>query len=128
MAEHNTLGTAGEKAAALYLAQQGYTLHERNWHDGHYEIDIIAEWHGTLVFVEVKTRATSTYGQPYEAVDADKEARLLRAAWHYRQKMQHHGPWRFDIISLVGMGEPFELTHITHASSSEVVGTRPVTR
>lgn len=128
MAEHNDLGKAGEAAAALYLAQQGYTLHERNWRDGRHEIDLIAEWHGTLVFVEVKTRSTTAYGQPYEAVDADKEARLLQAAWHYRQKMQHHGPWRFDIISLVGTAAPFDITHIKHASSSEVVGTKPAMR
>lgn len=122
MADHNRLGAAGEAAAALYLAQQGYTLHERNWHSHHSEVDIIAEWHGTLVFVEVKTRSSADFGQPYEAVDHDKEVRLVRAAHHYCRLKEHFGPWRLDIISLIGSPEHFAITHLKDVATRHVHG------
>ena len=56
MADHNELGREGEDEALLYLTQKGYTLLARNWRIGHLEIDIVAEWFGEIVFVEVKTR------------------------------------------------------------------------
>lgn len=46
MADHNELGREGEDEALLYLTQKGYTLLARNWHIGHLEIDIVAEWFG----------------------------------------------------------------------------------
>ncbi|MDO4715597.1 MAG: YraN family protein [Bacteroidales bacterium] len=128
MAQHNALGAAGEAAAALYLAQQGYTLHERNWRSHHYEIDLIAEWHGTLVFVEVKTRSSASFGQPYEAVDDAKEHRLVRAAHHYCLSKAHQGPWRVDILSLVGTPKHFEITHIKNVATHNVYGLPYTTR
>ena len=56
MADHNELGREGEDEALLYLTQKGYTLLARNWRSGHLEIDIVAEWFGEIVFVEVKPR------------------------------------------------------------------------
>ncbi len=55
----------------------------------------------TVVFVEVKTRSSDTAGQPYEAVGADKQRRLTRAALAFLKK---HG-WlqrqaRFDVVSV----------------------------
>ena len=54
MATHNELGRLGEDEALFYLTLKGYHLLDRNWRFEHYEIDIVAEWHGEIVFVEVK--------------------------------------------------------------------------
>jgi putative endonuclease len=71
-------------------------------HSGSGEIDLVA-WHGsTLVFVEVKTRATSEFGEPESAVDAEKRLHLYHAARDYARRANVE--WtatRFDIVSIV---------------------------
>ena len=49
MATHNELGRLGEDEALFYLTLKGYHLLDRNWRFEHYEIDIVAEWHGEIV-------------------------------------------------------------------------------
>lgn len=85
MADHNELGREGEDEALLYLTQKGYTLLARNWRIGHLEIDIVAEWFGEIVFVEVKTRRDEHFAPAAEAVTLHKSAISLPPAtpiWH----------------------------------------------
>ena len=56
MAIHNDLGKNGEEAAALFLTEKGYHILHRNWRSGKKELDIVAEYQGELVIIEVKTR------------------------------------------------------------------------
>ena len=79
-----SLGRMGEESAALYLAENGYTVLARNAYLGHPEIDIVARNDTHLIFAEVKTRRTrpgvqSRYGRPADAVDAAKRAHLMQA-------------------------------------------------
>ena len=69
MAAHNELGKWGEDLATAYLEQKGYTIVERDWKSGRRDIDIIAIDGNTVVFVEVKTRKNSVFGEPEEAID-----------------------------------------------------------
>ena len=64
MAAHNELGKWGEDLAAAYLEQKGYTIMERDWKSGRRDIDIIARDGNIVVFVEVKTRRSSVFGEP----------------------------------------------------------------
>ena len=68
MAKHNNTGKWGEDLAADYLREKGYEIIERDWRDGHRDIDIIARSPDlrTIVFVEVKTRATDVITKPEE--------------------------------------------------------------
>ena len=66
------MGTAYEKLAGAYLEQQGYEILEYNYRCRMGEIDIVARQDGYLVFVEVKYRADSTVGNPFEAVTSCK--------------------------------------------------------
>ena len=77
------LGTYGERMAARYLTDRGFDVLEQNWRCDLGEIDIVARDGGCLVVCEVKTRRSTTFGQPIEAVDHRKLARLRRlaAAW-----------------------------------------------
>ncbi len=115
MARNNQLGQSGEETAARYLMHKGYTLHALNWRYGHLEIDIVAEWYGELVFVEVKTRRDEQFGTPEEAVDREKQQRLVRAANAYLRQHGADQPSRFDIIAVVGEQPPFDIRHIEHA-------------
>jgi putative endonuclease len=97
-------GRIGEDLAHRYLRRNGCTVVARNYRtaSGSGEIDIVA-WHGTtLIFVEVKTRATADFGEPDRAVDLDKRDHLRRAAREYLRRADID--WqqsRFDIVSIV---------------------------
>lgn len=128
MAEHNILGRTGEEAAARYLMYAGYHIHALGWRFGHLEIDIVAEWYGCLVFVEVKTRRDERFGAAEEAVDAEKQRRLVRAGNAYLRYHHLDQPARFDIIAVTGERPPFAIRHIEHAfdvPTRTVFGTQP---
>jgi putative endonuclease len=77
----------------------------RNWRppQGGGEIDLIAREGETLVFVEVKWRASGEWSTPERNVDADKVAALRRAARDYvRRSQADPGLVRFDVIAIVG--------------------------
>ncbi len=97
-------GQLGEDLAHRYLCAHGCTIVARRYRprSGGGEVDLVA-WHGkTLVFVEVKTRATAEFGLPERAVDSDKERYLRRAGRDYARRAGVQ--WdcvRFDIVSIV---------------------------
>lgn len=101
MAWHNDLGAWGESVAAEYICSLGYSIIERNFKAGRYEIDIVAMHGNEVVFVEVKTR-TDDFADPVDAIDAKKIRHLTRAADIYiRMKRIPHSP-RFDVIAITG--------------------------
>ena len=121
MALHNQLGALGEEVAAHYLSQLEYRLLERNWRTGHLEVDIIADYYGEIVFVEVKTRTSDEWSDPAAAVDRHKREHLSLAARAYmRQQQVGDVPFRFDIIALVGSAPPFEIVHYKNAFPLEL--------
>lgn len=77
------IGQLGEKIAAKILLQKGYKIIERNFSTRYGEIDIVASEKGVLVFVEVKTRTSSKFGRPEEAVGKEKLRRIKRALEYY---------------------------------------------
>lgn len=115
MAQHNQLGWEGEEAACRFLMHGGFRLLHRNWRCGHLELDIVAEWFGELVFVEVKTRRDEVFAEAAEAVTQEKRERIVRAARAYMAFFRLDQPFRFDIVTVVGARPPFEITHIDHA-------------
>lgn len=115
MAKHYDLGKKGEETAANYLAAKGYRIIERNWRFGKDEIDIIAEYGNYLVVAEVKTRSTSYYGNPEEAVDEQKQRLLIRAANEYVVQKEIDLEVRFDIISIIIESGKENINHIEDA-------------
>lgn len=97
------IGKTGEKVAADYLIRHGYRIIERNWRCRSGEIDIIAAKNSYVIFVEVRTRrTTSSYGKPQESVDYRKQHQVRKTANVY---LFQHGlndvPLRFDVMSIV---------------------------
>jgi len=92
----------GERKAAEYLKRQGYRILARQHRDRFGEVDIIALDGRQVVFVEVKTRRGTDAGQPFEAVNRQKQQKLARAglAW-LKKKRRLNQPARFDVISIV---------------------------
>lgn len=116
MASHNELGRLGEEAAVHYLVMHGYHILELDWHYGHCDIDIVAEKLGFIIFVEVKTRVSSTFQAPEAAVDRRKMSRLLASGHAYLIKKRLDWPYRFDIVAVEGTGfDNFKIRHIKDA-------------
>ena len=106
------LGKRGESFAARYLRERGSDIIAANVSYRVGEIDLIArEPDGTIVFVEVKTRSTASFGTA-EAVTPHKLARMRRAAVQWLDG-KPLATVRFDVIALVVNGEGFELEHFT---------------
>lgn len=110
-------GRIGEDLAHRYLRRRGCTIVARNYRPraGGGEIDLVAWQRDTLVFVEVKTRATAEFGTPDRAVDLEKEHHLRRAARDYARRSGVD--WlkvRFDIVSVV-LGKPPQIEWIQDA-------------
>jgi len=119
MASHNTLGAWGEECAARYLMQKGYTLHEMNWRINHLEIDIIAEWFGEMVFVEVKTRNDEFYRDAKDAVNLEKQENIIKVAQSYMNLQKLDSPFRYDIITIIGSPDNYEIRHYRNAFTKE---------
>lgn len=115
MAEHNELGRKGEDAAVQFLRNKGYRIIERNWVHEKYEIDIIAQGEGFIVFAEVKTRSSRQWGNPEEAISNGKIKRIVEAADFYLNSKDIDAPARFDVIAVIWNGRAFEIEHIDDA-------------
>ncbi len=111
------LGRRGEDAATQYLEARNYQILERNWRHGRAEVDIIviSPDQQTLIFVEVKTRATDFYGYPELAVTARKMELLYEAADAFQEEFGWTKDVRFDILALTVQGPGFRVYHIEHA-------------
>lgn len=110
------LGKKGEDLACAHLLSHGYTILARNYRVHLGEIDIICKKGPEMVFVEVKTRRTQTYGSPEEAVTPRKQEHVRRVALAYlKQCRLPDQVMRFDVITVLFQGnEPF-INHIEAA-------------
>ena len=117
MAAHNDLGKWGEEVAAEFLASKGYTILERDWKDGHRDIDIIARTADeTIVFVEVKTRTFDAIANPEDAITKQKIKSIGKAANAYVKAYQLWNELRFDVITIIGnRKENAQINHIADA-------------
>ncbi len=104
-----TTGRRGEDWAARYLQRNGYRIVERNLRARIGEIDLIAQEGRTLCFVEVKTRSSTRFGWPEEAVTPGKRQKIIRLAqWYMRRHPAQPGTAiRFDVLSILSTeGDP----------------------
>lgn len=110
------LGDQGEALAEAHLIQQGYQAVDRNFRCKVGEIDLILREGTTWVFVEVKTRSSSRYGQGREAVHAQKQRHMQAAALYYLQsKRLGDVPFRFDVVEIDASQTPPRIWHLPHA-------------
>ena len=117
VAPHLREGRRGERIACRHLLRQGFDVLARRFQGRYGEIDIIGFDQQLLVFVEVKTRASREFGDPWEFVDWEKQQRLRRVAEEFiaRYDLGQYA-YRFDIISVVAPGtRQVEISHFRNA-------------
>jgi putative endonuclease len=97
-------GDAAEDRALAHLQAQGLRLLERNYRTpgrGGGEIDLVMRTpDGTLVFVEVRQRATAAFGGAAASIGSTKQRRIVLAARHYLMRLRTPPPCRFDVVLL----------------------------
>ncbi len=99
-------GDAAEALALAYLRQRGLRLLQANYRTpgrGGGEIDLIMRApDGTLVFVEVRQRASASHGGAGASITATKQRRIIFAARHYLMRLASPPPCRFDALLIHG--------------------------
>ena len=109
------LGDAGEALVARWYEQRGFVVVDRNWRCREGELDLVcagpAAGVATLVFCEVKTRRSTAFGSPLEAVTITKQRRIrvLARRWLEEQGSGGRGGGgrvprlRFDVASVLAL-------------------------
>jgi putative endonuclease len=95
-------GQLGEQAAVHYLVSNGYQIVTRNWRCRLGEIDIVAKTNNTLVFIEVRSKRSSSFGNAESSITPKKQLRMQRLAYAYLQAI--HGSstpnYRIDLLAI----------------------------
>lgn len=107
------LGNYGEDLACQFLEKNGYKILERNKSFSRFcEIDIIAQIKNTLVFVEVKTRKTNSFGSPLEAITKTKYNHIKQGALTYLSESKNKfSNFRIDAIGIT-LEPKIEIKHL----------------
>lgn len=101
MTHKKRLGDWGETEARRYLEAKAYVFIERNFRVPEGEIDLVMQDGDIVVFIEVKTRTSESFGTPEESVSRAKRKRLMRAAWAFLQERERiDDTWRIDVVAI----------------------------
>jgi putative endonuclease len=100
-----TLGDAGEELVARWYTEAGYRVLDRNWRCREGELDVVVARAKVLVFCEVKTRRSTAFGAPSEAVTYAKQRRLrtLAMRWLDAHPDARAPTLRFDVASVLAL-------------------------
>jgi len=110
------LGKQGEEIAIRFLKKKGYRILIRNYVCKMGEMDIIARDKDTLVFIEVKTRASTAFGPPQLAVNSTKQMQLSKVALYFlKEKALEDVKARFDVVAILLRPEREEVELIKDA-------------
>lgn len=97
------VGLLGELLAVRHLTLHGRRVLYRNYRSLHRgEVDIVARHGPVLTFIEVKTRTSSAFGRPVDAVNREKQQLIQRGAQDWLRRLG--GPRlkiRFDIVEVL---------------------------
>ncbi|MEN6337084.1 MAG: YraN family protein [Phycisphaerales bacterium] len=112
------LGRWGERRCERYLRNKGLRTLDRNYSCKVGELDLVmVDTDGTLVFVEVRSRADERFGPAEATITPAKRARVARAARHFLavHKIEDR-PLRFDVVTLIlGHRGPPQIRHYERA-------------
>lgn len=95
------LGKTGEIVATKFLLAHGFKVLIQNFRCQIGEIDIIATKENILYFIEVKTRTSTIFGRPAEAVTPKKQIKLQKLALYYVTKTNYSGPFIFGVVEVL---------------------------
>lgn len=116
--EKKEIGNLGEKIAREFLEAKGYRVMSKNFRTPFGELDMIARHGGSIVFVEVRTRTTSSFGPPSLSVTRIKQMHLIKNALFYLKGCGRiDSDWRIDVVS-VKLSHDRKLEKIEHIENA----------
>jgi len=118
LADAELLGRWGERRCEKFLKAKGLQRLTRNFSCKTGEIDLImVDFDGTIVFVEVKTRANEDFGPTESVITLDKKDKMYLTALHFlRTHKIENRPCRFDVVTVVlGQAGPVQIKHYQNA-------------
>ena len=115
---NKTIGTYGENLALNYLVSNEYTILEKNFRNRYGEVDIICNINNIIVFIEVKSRYTDSFGIPSESVTRSKQRQIIKLSLYYIliNKLNNINI-RYDVIEVLfnKINNTFSINHIQDA-------------
>jgi len=114
----NNEGKRGEKIASSFLAKRGYRIIDRNFRFGRRgEIDIIATYKKSLIFIEVKMRNNGKYGDAIYSINKTKIRRIIKTAKYFlvKNRLYNEIDVRFDVITIDYKNGQEQVKHIINA-------------
>jgi putative endonuclease len=119
MGYQENLGKIGEEMAIHYLKGLGYQIRVTNFRCKLGEIDIIAEDQKIIVFIEVRTRKSETFGPAYNSVTYPKQQQVKKVALYYiSQNNLVNTQFRFDVIGIYLPNSKSEKPRIDHIQNA----------
>jgi len=118
MTYQREIGNKGEKIAVDFLNEKGYQLLECNYHTRYGELDLVMLDGGMVVFVEVKTRTSNTFGTPEESITPSKLEHIQNAGLLWLQEHpESSDDWRIDAVSILlnRNGKLLDIKHFINA-------------
>src|SRR5262245_59548094 len=109
-------GLAGELWAARYLRARGWRIEAHRYRFGHHDVDLVARRGPVVAFVEVKTRASQSFGPGTESVGWRKRATVELVARSWIARRGERGcQYRYDVVLVTLGGSCPHVTHIADA-------------
>ena len=112
------IGEMGEEYAVKFLNKKKYKILERNYRKRYGEIDIIAENKNYIVFVEVKTRHTDSMTSASDAVNRQKQLKIIKTASLYLAENETEKFCRFDVCEVYVNPDNLKLVNINYIESA----------
>jgi len=109
------IGKRAESLAVQFLKDKNWQIIAQNYRYRRTEIDIIAQDQNTTVFLEVKYRRSDKFGNPEEAVNIQKQNRIIACANHFIFKNNIENDIRFDIVAILKTSNKYEIEHFEDA-------------
>ncbi len=119
MTYQRRIGNLGEKIAADFLADLGYQQLDANFNTPYGELDLVFLDQDMIVFVEVRSRTSNTYGTPESSITAVKLERVQNAALLWLEAHPESvDDWRIDVVAVLlnPQGDPKDIQHFINAS------------
>lgn len=114
--ERQELGKHGEDLACRELESRGHSVMTRRYRTKWGELDIVTKHGEWTVFVEVRAKSSSSFGDPSESVTSQKQQRLVSMALDYCTRYNlHNSPCRFDVVSIETAFQPPRVTVVEDA-------------
>lgn len=112
------VGNYGENLSSEFLKRNGYSILSRNFRNKCGEIDIICKKDDLIIFVEIKSRYSSSYGHPTEAITYSKQKQIIKLCKFYiciNNLINYN--FRFDVVEvfLNKNNNHYSINHITDA-------------